>query len=101
MSTKYCPVCRRNPATSPHHIKPRAEGGTNGKKNIVDLCKGCHDIVEEIYDNMGVGYSLRLVKLIRLEFRLAGTVGAQRIISERVCRRLRYRFPTRLLSLIR
>lgn len=65
MNNGYCPICWVNPATSPHHITPRAEGGTDDKKNIVDLCKSCHDIVEEIYDSTGESYSPHLVATIR------------------------------------
>ena len=40
-----CPLCD-NEAISPHHIKSRSEGGTNDSRNIVFLCKRCHDEVE-------------------------------------------------------
>ncbi len=42
---KLCPLCDK-PAVSPHHIKPRSQGGTDDPRNIVMLCKSCHDEVE-------------------------------------------------------
>lgn len=72
-----CPVCRVRPAISPHHIKPVAEGGTDDKKNIVDLCKRCHDIAEEIYDRTGMKYSPSLVRLIRLKFKFTAGPRAE------------------------
>ena len=41
-----CPICS-NKAVSQHHIKPRAEGGTDDPRNLVWLCKKCHDEVED------------------------------------------------------
>ncbi len=61
-----CPICRVFPAVSPHHIKPRADGGTDDDKNIVSLCVACHDIVEDIYDRTGQEYSPSLAGTIRL-----------------------------------
>ncbi len=43
---KLCPICDGE-ATSPHHIKPRAEGGSDKPRNIIYLCKRCHDEIEE------------------------------------------------------
>lgn len=60
-----CPVCRVRPATSPHHIRPRAVGGADDSRNIVWFCKVCHDIVEEIYDSTGREYSPELAEWIR------------------------------------
>ena len=42
-----CPFCGR-PAISQHHIVPRSEGGNDHKRNIVWLCKSCHDEIEGI-----------------------------------------------------
>ena len=67
-SNGYCPVCKENLAISPHHVKPRAEGGTDSPRNIVKLCKRCHDIIEEIYSQTGIRYSSKLIKLVRLRF---------------------------------
>ena len=33
-------------ADSQHHIKPRLDGGTDDSRNLVWLCKKCHDNVE-------------------------------------------------------
>ena len=65
---KKCPICGLRPAMSPHHIIPRSEGGTDDPKNIVHLCKVCHDIVEEIYNSTGLTYSPCLINAIRREF---------------------------------
>ena len=42
-----CPICGRIKANSPHHIIPRSEGGGDNPENITNLCKKCHDEVEE------------------------------------------------------
>ena len=42
---RKCPLCDKE-ASSPHHIKPRSEGGTDDERNLVWLCKSCHDRVE-------------------------------------------------------
>ena len=65
-----CPVCS-GIAGSPHHIKPVSAGGTNSPKNKVMLCRGCHDIVEDIYDREGIEYSPSLAQYIRLRYDLA------------------------------
>lgn len=66
-------MCKENPAVSPHHITPRAEGGGDDRKNIVDLCRRCHNIVEEIYSETGMKYSPDLIRLIRLKFKFIAT----------------------------
>lgn len=43
-------LCERCGITDPrvlvdHHIKPRAEGGSDDSANIVTLCRNCHVIV--------------------------------------------------------
>lgn len=30
-----------------HHLTPRAEGGSDDPKNLISLCRPCHDIVED------------------------------------------------------
>lgn len=44
---RKCPLCDGE-ANSPHHIRPRSEGGTDEPRNIVWLCSSCHDRVEGI-----------------------------------------------------
>jgi hypothetical protein len=63
-----CPVCLTNRATGPHHIKPLQDGGGNGHKNKVFLCKRCHDIVEDITNRTGAEFSSDMVALIRLDY---------------------------------
>ena len=31
---------------SKHHIKPRKEGGTNEKRNLMNVCIDCHNKIE-------------------------------------------------------
>lgn len=64
MSIRICPICKAK-ATSPHHIIPKSEGGTNDKRNIVWLSERCHDIVEEIYETTGVAYCQGVIQLVR------------------------------------
>ena len=40
-----CPICDKE-ADSPHHIKSRAEGGTDDPRNLINLCKKCHNDIE-------------------------------------------------------
>jgi hypothetical protein len=40
-----CFICQ-GPARERHHIIALKNGGKNWKKNLVSLCKGCHDKVE-------------------------------------------------------
>jgi len=63
-----CPICTIRRATSIHHIKPRDSGGSNNHKNKVMLCKPCHDIVEEVYNNTGAELSPRVIELIRVKY---------------------------------
>lgn len=44
-----CQSCRNRLSIhqlSCHHIQPRSEGGSNNPKNLVTLCRPCHDLVE-------------------------------------------------------
>ena len=36
------PTCRHRYSLDVHHIKPRAEGGTNNRENLIVLCPNCH-----------------------------------------------------------
>ena len=45
MTVRRCPLCDGE-ADSAHHIKPRSEGGSDESRNIVWLCRSCHDRVE-------------------------------------------------------
>ncbi len=36
------PTCRHRYSLDVHHIKPKAEGGTNNLKNLIVLCPNCH-----------------------------------------------------------
>lgn len=39
------------PATEVHHIKPKAQGGTDNPENLIAICRKCHD--EETRKQMG------------------------------------------------
>lgn len=45
-----CQMCGNGESLSIHHIIPRAEGGSDHPRNLITLCKNCHDNadVEEI-----------------------------------------------------
>jgi 5-methylcytosine-specific restriction endonuclease McrA len=61
-----CPICLAEPIKfSKHHITPRAKGGTDNFANIVRVCKGCHDKLEE-YADKDIYYSPQLATQIRL-----------------------------------
>ncbi len=42
-----CPICGLKKPDTPHHIIPRAGGGSDGRNNIIWLCKNCHNEIEE------------------------------------------------------
>ncbi len=41
-----CYACGHHKHTEWHHITPRAEGGTDERRNLIELCVSCHDIAE-------------------------------------------------------
>ena len=63
-----CPICNTRKATSLHHVTPRDNGGSNNHRNKIMLCKPCHDIAEEVYQNTGAVLSPQVIELIRLEY---------------------------------
>ena len=40
--------CHRSHFLEVHHIKPRAKGGTNDKRNLITLCSGCHQVTHDM-----------------------------------------------------
>ena len=34
---------RPTPATEVHHVKAKADGGTDDRENLVSICRECHD----------------------------------------------------------
>ena len=42
----FCYCCGTRQRLSDHHLKPRAEGGTDHPDNRVTVCSDCHDEVE-------------------------------------------------------
>ncbi|GAI10074.1 unnamed protein product, partial [marine sediment metagenome] len=61
---RYCRICGHR-AYSEHHITPRADGGSDARKNKVWLCRRCHDIVEQIYRDEDIKYCSELVGRVR------------------------------------
>jgi 5-methylcytosine-specific restriction endonuclease McrA len=41
-----CRRCGARRQLSAHHIKPRAQGGTDSLRNLLTLCAACHDYAE-------------------------------------------------------
>jgi len=41
-----CQMCGIKANLSVHHIMPRAQGGTDDLRNLITLCKTCHDYAE-------------------------------------------------------
>lgn len=64
--TYNCPICGGE-ASSRHHVKPRSQGGTDSERNIVYLCKKCHDVVEEIQEERGIEFCPDLITELRLK----------------------------------
>lgn len=77
-----CPICSSLGANSPHHIRPSSDGGSDNHRNKVLLCKGCHDVVEEIYCRTGAELSPDMIALIRLEYRFSGARSIDASIRE-------------------
>lgn len=63
-----CPICSTNRAVSPHHIRPREDRGSDGRKNKILLCKSCHNIVEDLFSRTGKMLSPQMIESIRLEY---------------------------------
>lgn len=66
---QFCPICGKE-ADSPHHICPRSLGGTDEPRNIIWLCKHCHDAVEERQEQSGVELSPDLIEQMRRELKI-------------------------------
>jgi hypothetical protein len=56
-----CQICKIMPADETHHIKWVADGGTNEKQNLIDVCHECHryapndpSLLEKYLANSGV-----------------------------------------------
>ena len=59
---RRCRICGRNPddhldlELHVHHILPWAKGGVTDKRNLITLCKTCHDGLDPHYDPSLFGY---------------------------------------------
>jgi len=42
-----CFICCSRQELSAHHIKPRDLGGKDEERNLITLCKKCHDYIED------------------------------------------------------
>lgn len=60
-----CAICGTTINVGPHHIKPKAEGGTDEERNIVYLCNRCHDLVEGVYQDIGMEYCPSVVRTVK------------------------------------
>jgi len=67
---RRCPICDGE-ANSPHHIKPRSEGGGDEPRNIAWLCRRCHDLIE------GQTLSPYLIEKMRREIKGADEVSSE------------------------
>jgi len=45
---RRCVVCGSRSGLTAHHIKSRSEGGEDGLRNLVSLCRVCHDKAEDM-----------------------------------------------------
>lgn len=43
---RRCRRCGNRWRLSPHHVKPRDQGGSNDPRNLITLCDACHDWAE-------------------------------------------------------
>jgi hypothetical protein len=51
-----CEICERRPGTDPHHTLFRSQGGDDSEKNLLWLCRLCHDSVHNgRLDRYGIG----------------------------------------------
>lgn len=66
LTERLCPICGMV-ADSPHHVKPRSLGGNDDAKNIVYLCRKCHDHIEELQEKRSVELSPELINEMRRE----------------------------------
>ena len=60
-----CPICKIRQADSPHHIIPKAEGGNDGRRNKIPVCRICHDELEALADR-GIPCTPAIIKLMQL-----------------------------------
>ena len=49
-----CRKCGKSPSKQVHHIIPLREGGKNEVKNLITLCKRCHNIADNLYFKYGL-----------------------------------------------
>jgi hypothetical protein len=61
-----CPICLKVPATFPHLIKPRDQGGTDDRRNLLYLCPGCHALAESFCALRQEILSPELISMLRL-----------------------------------
>jgi 5-methylcytosine-specific restriction endonuclease McrA len=45
-----CQNCGTRQRLDVHHIIPRARGGEDHERNLITLCRSCHDELEWIHD---------------------------------------------------
>ena len=42
---ELCDLCERRPGVDPHHVRFRSQGGDDVERNLLWLCRPCHDNV--------------------------------------------------------
>lgn len=62
-----CPICGKE-ASSEHHIRPVADGGSDDKRNKVLVCFSCHDLLEQIYEETGMMFCPALVEVLQIKY---------------------------------
>ena len=51
-SNGCCFICRGTQDLSTHHVIPREVGGTDDNRNLMSLCRPCHDLVTTITNDI-------------------------------------------------
>lgn len=44
-----CRTCKRDKNLTVHHIIPRSAKGKDVPRNLITLCRKCHDVVHDMY----------------------------------------------------
>jgi len=44
---KWCLICGRTDMSTPQHVRRRSQGGEDSPRNLVRLCVGCHDAMDQ------------------------------------------------------
>ena len=62
-----CCACSKSPPSDPHHVRARGAGGT--KKDLVPLCRDCHNTVHNIgIESFRTRYGIDLKTIARIRW---------------------------------